>query len=77
VGNFPTLGVPHILRHTEIALDALVAALCTEAEVMDAVRRELGDAAADALLVSLADAPEAEAEQATEPEPRDPNATLN
>jgi hypothetical protein len=53
------------------------AALGTEAEVMDAVRRELGDAAADALLVSLADTAEpAEAEQA-EVEPRDPNATLN
>ena len=52
------------------------AALGTEAEVMDAVRRELGDAAADALLVSLADTPEAE-EQATETETRDPNATLN
>lgn len=36
------------------------AALGTEAEVMDAVRRELGDAAANALLVSLADTPEPE-----------------
>jgi hypothetical protein len=52
------------------------AALGTEAEVLDAVRRELGDAAADALLVSLADTPEPEPEQ-PEVEPRDPNATLN
>ena len=52
------------------------AALGTEAEVMDAVRRELGDAAADALLVSLADTPEAEPEQPTEVEPRGPGDTL-
>jgi hypothetical protein len=43
---------------------------------MDAVRRELGDAAADALLVSLAATPEAEAEQA-EAEPHGPGDTLN
>jgi hypothetical protein len=52
------------------------AALGTEAEVMDAVRRELGDAAADALLVSLADTPD-EPEEQQAAEPRDPNATLN
>jgi hypothetical protein len=43
---------------------------------MDAVRKELGDAAADALLVSLADAVEPEAEQ-PEVEPRGPGDTLN
>jgi hypothetical protein len=49
---------------------------------MDAVRRELGDAAADALLVSLADTPEPEETHAetagvSERGPGDPNATLN
>ena len=53
------------------------AALGTEAEVMDAVRRELGDAAADALVTSLADADTAAEPEQPEPEPRDPNATLN
>ena len=54
------------------------AALGTEAEVTDAVRRELGDAAADALLVSLADTPELEtpAETAALSE-RGPRDTLN
>jgi hypothetical protein len=56
-----------------------VAALSTEAEVMDAVRRELGDAAADALLVSLADTPEPEQPAAfAAPEAtRRPNDKLN
>ena len=53
------------------------AALGTEAEVMDAVRRELGDAAADALLVSLADTPEPEQPAEPEVEPRGPGDTLN
>jgi hypothetical protein len=47
---------------------------------MHAVRRELGDVAADALLVSLADTPEPEAEEtlsAADKVERDPNATLN
>ena len=53
------------------------AVLTTEAEVMDAVRKELGDAAADALLASLAAAEEPEQPAEPEVEPRDPNATLN
>jgi hypothetical protein len=46
---------------------------------MDAVRRELGDAAADALMVSLADTPEPE-QNPTEPvefTERKPGDTLN
>jgi hypothetical protein len=56
------------------------ASLTTESEVMDAVRRELGDAAADALLVSLADTPEAEPETPAETagvSERGPGDTLN
>jgi hypothetical protein len=52
------------------------ATLATEAEVMDAVRRELGDAAAEALVASLV-TPEPDVEQQAEVEQRDPNATLN
>jgi hypothetical protein len=55
------------------------AALGTEAEVMDAIRRELGDAAANALVASLADAPEPEQPAEPEVEPRGPGPgdTLN
>jgi hypothetical protein len=56
------------------------ASLSTEAEVLEAVRSELGEAAVDALQAAMA-AAEARAEPAAEPEPvvepRDPNATLN
>jgi hypothetical protein len=45
---------------------------------MDAVRRELGDAAADALLVSLADTPEPDTAPDGAPEAlRGPNDKLN
>ena len=44
--------------------------------MLDAVRKELGDAAADALLVSLADAADAAEPEQPEVEQRDPNATL-
>ena len=55
------------------------AALTTEAEVMDAVRKELGDTVADALVASLAGAAaEAEPELPAEPEvKRGPNDRLN
>ena len=44
---------------------------------MDAVRRELGDAAADALLVSLAATPEPETLLETNKVERGPDDTLN
>jgi len=53
------------------------AALTTETEVMDAVRKELGEAAANALLVSLADAVDSAEPELPEVEPRGPGDTLN
>ncbi len=53
--------------------------LTTESEVMDAVRKEMGDAAAKALPVSLADTPEPEqpAESSAPEAMRGPNDKLN
>jgi len=44
---------------------------------MDAVRKELGEAAANALLVSLADAVDSAEPELPEVEPRGPGDTLN